>query len=372
MSVKAHPQVVDTPHPAPTVLVTGGAGYLGSALLPQLLESGCRVRVLDVLLWGQAPIAAYLNHPRLELVQADFRDVEPVVRALRGVQAVVHLGGVVGDQACDLDEDRTLEINVIGTRLLAEAARGMGVPRFIFASTGAVYGNCDCSMDEEAPLNPVSLYARTKIAGERILLQMTDPTFAPTILRFGTVFGFSGRSRFDLVINLLTAKALLERQITVYGGDQWRSFVHVDDAARAVHTVLQAPVDTVRGQVFNIGGNEQTFTIREVGEMIHHHVPSAELILSDAVDPSDYRIDAEKARRTLGFMPRWTVDDGICQVMDAVHSGQIRDYRAERYSNVRFMAGSGRALLPARGTRWAEELMENIRRETELVRNGLS
>lgn len=371
MSVHSNHRV----HPlriTPTVLVTGGAGYMGSALLPHLLESGYRVRVLDVLLWGHAPIEPYLHHPRLELVQADFRDVEPVVRALRDAQAVVHLGGVVGDQSCDLDEARTLEINVIGTRLLAEAARGLGVPRFIFASTGAVYGNCDCPMDEDAPLNPVSLYARSKIAAERILLEMANDEFAPTILRFGTIFGFSGRSRFDLVVNLLTAKALLDRQITVYGGNQWRSFVHVDDAARAVLSVLQAPVDVVNGQVFNVGGNEQTFTIREIGELIHHYVPQAELILSDAVDPSDYRLDAGKIRRMLGFTPRLTVEDGIFQVMDAVRSGKVRDYQDEIYSNVRFMAGSGRDLLPARGTRWAEELMESIRRETELVRSGLN
>lgn len=370
MSVHSTPRVKPI-RPTPTVLVTGGAGYMGSALLPQLLESGYHVRVLDVLLWGRAPIAPYLHHPRLELVQADFRDVEPVVRALRDAQAVVHLGGVVGDQSCDLDEARTLEINVIGTRLLAEAARGMGVPRFIFASTGAVYGNCDCSMNEDAPLNPVSLYARSKIAAERILLEMETEAFAPSILRFGTVFGFSGRSRFDLVINLLTAKALLDRQITVYGGNQWRSFVHVEDAARAVLAVLAAPLDAVNGQVFNVGGDEQTFTIREIGEMIHQYVPQAELIVSDAIDPSDYRIDAEKIRRMLGFTPRLTVEDGICQVMDAVRSGKVRDYRAEAYSNVRFMAGSGREMLPARGTRWAEELMDSIRRETELVRSSL-
>ena len=155
----------DHPAAAPLALVTGGAGYVGSALLPRLLESGWRVRVLDCLLWGREPIARWLSDPRVELVEGDFRDEATVVRCLRGADAVVHLGGVVGDPACDLDERRTLEINVTATRLLAEAARRTGVSRFVFASTGAVYGACDRRMDEDAPLNPVSLYARSKIAG---------------------------------------------------------------------------------------------------------------------------------------------------------------------------------------------------------------
>lgn len=348
--------------------MTGGAGYVGSALLPRLLHAGWRVRVLDILLWGEESIRPWLSHPRLELVKADFRDVEPVVRALRGVDAVVHLGGVVGDQSCDLDEQRTLEINVTATRLLAEAARGLDVPRFVFASTGAVYGACDHLMDEESPLNPVSLYARSKIAGERILLEMASDVFAPTVMRFGTIFGFSGRARFDLVINLLTAKALLDQKITVYGGDQWRSFVHVDDAARAVHAALEAPLEQVSGQVFNTGNNEQTYTIREVGEIIHSFVPDAELILSESVDRSDYRINCEKIQRVLGYSTHWSVEDGIRQVTRAIKAGQVSDYTHEKYSNVKFLSNSGACCLRTRGERWAEELMETIRRETEQLR----
>jgi nucleoside-diphosphate-sugar epimerase len=353
---------------APCVLLTGGGGYVGSALLPHLLQGGYRVRLLDVLLWGREPVARWLDHPNLELVEADFRDVEPVVRALRGADAVIHLGGVVGDPACDLDEPRTLEINVTATRLLAEAAKGLDVPRFIFASTGAVYGACDRAMTEDSPLNPVSLYARSKIAGEQILMELADESFAPTILRFGTIFGFSGRARFDLVINLLTAKALLDRQITVYGGNQWRSFVHVDDVANAVFTALQAPVQRVRNQVFNTGSTQQTYTILQIGELIHSFVPQAELIVSEAQEPSDYRIDCAKITEVLGYRTQWTVEDGIRQVMAAVQSGAIRDYRDERWSNVAYLRSSGKDRLPARGSRWAEELMARIRQETQAAR----
>ncbi|HHY89800.1 MAG TPA: SDR family oxidoreductase [Chloroflexi bacterium] len=352
----------DHPAAAPLALVTGGAGYVGSALLPRLLESGWRVRVLDCLLWGREPIARWLSDPRVELVEGDFRDEATVVRCLRGADAVVHLGGVVGDPACDLDERRTLEINVTATRLLAEAARRTGVSRFVFASTGAVYGACDRRMDEDAPLNPVSLYARSKIAGERILLEIAGEDFSPTILRFGTIFGLSGRARFDLVVNLLTAKALVDGRITVYGGNQWRSFVHVDDAARAVLAALQAPRELAHGQIYNTGSDTETYTILHIGELIARMVPQARLEVTPAQDASDYRIDCAKIAGQLGYHAVWTVARGVEQVRAALESGQVRDYTDERYSNVKYMAGSGRDRLPPLGEQWEEGLQERLER----------
>jgi nucleoside-diphosphate-sugar epimerase len=329
----------DHPAAAPLALVTGGAGYVGSALLPRLLESGWRVRVLDCLLWGREPIARWLSDPRVELVEGDFRDEATVVRCLRGADAVVHLGGVVGDPACDLDERRTLEINVTATRLLA-----------------------DRRMDEDAPLNPVSLYARSKIAGERILLEIAGEDFSPTILRFGTIFGLSGRARFDLVVNLLTAKALVDGRITVYGGNQWRSFVHVDDAARAVLAALQAPRELAHGQIYNTGSDTETYTILHIGELIARMVPQARLEVTPAQDASDYRIDCAKIAGQLGYHAVWTVARGVEQVRAALESGQVRDYTDERYSNVKYMAGSGRDRLPPLGEQWEEGLQERLER----------
>lgn len=340
------------------VLVIGGAGYIGSALLPRLLAEGYRVRLLDLLLYGTEPIAEWLDHPHLEILQADFRQVDKVVEAMKDVDAVIHLGGIVGDPACALDEELTTEINVMATRMIAEVAKGSGVSTFVFASTCSVYGASDHILDERSELNPVSLYARSKIASEKVLLQMANERFAPVILRFGTIYGLSGRTRFDLVVNLLTAKALVDGEITVFGGDQWRPFLHVDDAARVLLMVLQAPLEMVRTQVFNVGSNEQNYTIREVGEMVQCQVPEAKLVLRDGdADRRNYWVNFNKIRRTLNFTPKWTVEAGIQQVMQAIHSGKVEDYRDAKYSNVKFLTEEGMNRLGKHENGWAYQLL---------------
>ena len=194
-------------HPSPyldesveKILVIGGAGYIGSALLPFLLKRGYKVRLLDLLMYGTEPIQGFLEHPNLEVMQADFRQVDKVVQAMNGVDAVVHLGAIVGDPACAFDEKLTIEVNLMATRMVAEVAKACGVRRFVFASTCSVYGAGDEILNETSPLNPVSLYAESKIASERILHPMAEDSFSPTLLRFGTIYGFSGRVRFDLVV----------------------------------------------------------------------------------------------------------------------------------------------------------------------------
>jgi len=341
------------------ILVIGGAGYIGSALLPKLLAKGhYRVRLLDRLLYGTEAIEEMLDHPRLEVVQADFRHVDKVVDAMQGMDAVVHLGAIVGDPACALDEELTIEVNLMATRMIAEVAKGCGVSRFIFASTCSVYGASDELLNERSLLNPVSLYARSKIASERVLMEMADSSFAPTNLRFGTIYGLSGRTRFDLVMNLLTAKAIVEGNITVRGSDQWRPFVHVNDAAAAVFKVLEAPISTVRNQVFNVGSDEQNFTIGQIGDLIQKLVPTAEILdLGPDGDRRNYRVDFGKIRSALGFIPQWRVEDGIQQVIEAISSGRVADYRDARYSNVKFLSDEGADCL-TKTNGWAHELIE--------------
>jgi nucleoside-diphosphate-sugar epimerase len=209
--------------------------------LPRLLEAGKRVRLLDVFMYGKEPIQEWLDHPNLEVIEADYRKFDKLVEAMQDVDTVVHLGGLVGDPACAWNEALTVEVNLTFTRVIAEIAKASGVRRFVFASTCSVYGASDEILDESSQLNPVSLYARSKIGSERVLNQLQSPTFNVTILRFGTIYGISGRTRFDLVVNLLTAKAYVDGGITVFGGDQWRPFVHVADAAKAVAAVVDAP-----------------------------------------------------------------------------------------------------------------------------------
>jgi len=341
-----------------TVLVIGGAGYIGSALVPKLLERGYQVILLDLLLYGTEPIQEYLAHPHLQVIQADFRQIDKVVEVMREVDAVIHLGAIVGDPACALDEDLTIDINVMATRMIAEVAKGSGVGRFIFASTCSVYGASEEKLDERSTLNPVSLYARSKIASEKVLLKMADDHFAPVILRFGTIYGLSGRTRFDLVVNLLTAKAVADGQITLFGGEQWRPFLHVDDAALSLLEVLEAHLPLVRNQIINVGSNEQNYTIRQIGEMIHHFVPDAEIVeITSENDRRNYWVDFSKIQKTLGFIPHWTVEKGIQQVIEAMHSGKVGDYKDARYSNVKFLTEEGIFRLARRGNGWDYELL---------------
>jgi nucleoside-diphosphate-sugar epimerase/sorbitol-specific phosphotransferase system component IIC len=353
------------------ILVIGGAGYIGSALLPLLLDKGYNVRLLDLLLYGTEPIEPYLEHPRLEIMQADFRQVDKVVEAMHDVDAVIHLGGIVGDPACALDEELTTDINLMATRMIAEVAKGSGVGHFVFASTCSVYGASDHSLDERSELNPVSLYARSKIASEKVLLKMANEHFAPVILRLGTIYGLSGRPRFDLVINLLTAKAVVEDEITIFGGDQWRPFVHVNDAARAIQLVLESPPNMVRGQIFNVGSNEQNYTIRQIGEIIHQLVPTAVIINNnDIIDPRNYWVNFNKISRTLGFIPDWTVEAGVDQVIQAIRSGKIFDYRDARYSNVKFLTEEGIYRLARSGNGWAYELLNETANSPTIMVDG--
>lgn len=341
-----------------TVLLIGGAGYIGSALLPKLIADNCRVKVFDLFLYGPEPIQPWIEHPNVELIHADFRQVDALVQAMRAVDHVVHLGGIVGDPACAIDEALTIDVNLAATRVIAEVAKGQGVRRLVFASTCSVYGASNELLDERSRLNPVSLYARSKIASEKVLLEMSDERFAPVVVRFGTIYGLSGRTRFDLVVNLLAAKAVLDGKITVFGGSQWRPFLHVDDAALAVATLLRRACGSRQDLIFNVGSNAENYTIGQIGRLIHAKVPEAELIeQGDDGDRRNYRVRFDKIAKKVGFRPRWTVERGVDQVIAAIRAGQIIDYHDSRYSNAEFLISPAGSRLPRRSAQWAQELI---------------
>jgi nucleoside-diphosphate-sugar epimerase len=336
------------------VLVVGGAGYIGSALVQRLLELEYVVRVLDLLLYGDASITEFYDHPKFELVRGDFRHIDTVVSATKGMDAIVHLGAIVGDSACSIDQDMAIEINLRATRTIAEVGKGFGVKRFVFASTCSVYGASDQLLDERSVLRPISLYARTKVESEKVLLGLTDAAFAPTILRFGTVYGLSGRPRFDLVVNLLAAKAVQDGEVGIFGGQQWRPLVHVRDVAEAIVLTLQAPPNNVRGQIFNVGCNEQNYQIADLGLIIREAMPTALVVTQPEEDDRSYRVRFDRIQNKLNFQPRYTVRDGIREIIDAFATGRITDYRDPRYSNFRFlkMSGEQRLVILEHGGGW--------------------
>lgn len=340
------------------VLVIGGAGYIGSALLPKLLERGYQVRLLDLFLFGTGPIAKVMEHHNLEMIHADFRHVDKIVQAMKGVDDVIHLGAIVGDPACALDQELTVEVNLMATRMIAEVAKGSGISRFCFASTCSVYGANDQMLDERSELNPISLYAQSKLASEKVLLHLADETFSPVILRFGTVYGLSGRTRFDLVVNLLTARAVIEGKITVFGGGQWRPFLHVDDAAVALLKAVEAPTDLSHAQVFNVGSNEQNYQLVEAAQIIQSLVAQVEVVDMGAdTDFRNYRVDFSKITKMLGFIPRWTLQEGIKQVIAALETGEVKDYRHPMYSNVKFLSEENNSRLIQRENGWASQMI---------------
>ncbi len=350
------------------VLVIGGAGYIGSALVEELLDLGLHVSVLDAMHFGETTLSRVAGHPNLTLIREDFRHIEALTRAVSGVGSVIHLGGLVGDPACAVDSELTVDVNVTATKVIGEIAKARGVLRFIFASSCSVYGATDEIVDETSRFNPQSLYARSKVASEALLGALNSPDFAVTCLRFATIYGISGRTRFDLVVNLLCAKAVRDRKITVYGADQWRPFVHVKDVARAITMALRAPTDLVAGEAFNVGSDAQNYTLGEVAELIHSQVPDAEITSDDTfVDKRNYRVSFAKIRSRLGFVPSWTIERGIAQVVALVRSNEVGDYSLPTYSNVLYLKSRGtKSFGSFKITGWEQELM-NIDRIVSTV-----
>ncbi len=323
------------------ILVVGGAGYIGSLLVERLLEKGHRVRVLDSLLYGDEALRPVRHHPHFELIVGDCRNIQDVVRAVHGVESIVHLAAIVGDPACNQDHASALETNYAATRMLIEIAKGHGVNRVLFASSCSVYGATDFEMDENAAVQPISLYGQTKVDSERALLEAKTDTFHPTILRYATVFGLGYRPRFDLVVNLLTAKARQEGVITIYNGQQWRPFIHVRDLIEATVQVLHTPSRLVSGEVFNVGDTRLNHTLAEVSEVIRGVFPNVRVEHIDNSDRRNYRVNFDKLRHRTGFLARYSLRDGILEIKRAFDEQLITDYTDLRYHNQRYLKAVG-------------------------------
>lgn len=315
------------------VLVIGGAGYIGSVLVRQLLDAQYEVRVLDKLLFGDESIRDLIGRPGFELLHGDFRHVDAVVNGVRGVDAVIHLGAIVGDPACALDEQTTLQTNYAATALVTEVCKGSGVSRLVFASTCSVYGATDHLVDEKSDLNPVSLYAATKIDAERILLASKTEHFHPVVLRLGTAFGLSPRPRFDLVVNLLTAKAYFDRKIAVYNGEQWRPFVHVSDISRAFRLMLEAPLPLITGEIFNVGSYSMNHRLRDVSAAIRQIASNVDVVHEANSDVRNYRVSFDKIHSVLGFECQTSLLDGIMGMHQALEKRCFADYTSTVYHN---------------------------------------
>lgn len=321
----------------PSILVTGGAGYIGSVLVGRLLVDGCRVRVLDNLVYSAVAILPFLGLPEFELIVGDIRNSKDVRGALEGVQAVVHLAAIVGDPACAGQPALAVEVNRAGSELLLEHALDRGVGRFVFASTCSNYGVMpeeDGYVSEDSPLIPVSLYAETKVGFEQLLLSVKRPGFCATCLRFATAYGLSGRPRFDLTVNEFTRDLATGKRLEVYGQHYWRPYCHTSDLARAMQTLLAADEELVENQAFNVGATAENYTKKMLVDLILEKLPEAESLVSYVereADVRNYRVSFEKIENRLGFGITHTVPEGIVEIIDAIRSGMIDDPESSRY-----------------------------------------
>jgi len=323
---------------AKKVLVTGGAGYIGSVLTRQLLEKGYNVRVLDCLMFGGEPIIDLLNSPAFEFVKGDVRNEADVRKALEGVDYVAHLAAIVGDPACAQQPELARDTNLEGSKLLYRIANEMNVSRFVFASTCSNYGKMsdpDAYVNEESELSPVSLYAETKVGVEQFLLsQSKDNACKPTCLRFSTVYGLSLRPRFDLTVNEFTKELALGRELVIFGEQFWRPYCHVYDLARSVITVLEAPADVVSFEVFNVGDTAENYQKKMIVDEVMKLIPDAKIsYVSKNEDPRDYRVSFEKINTKLGFKVTLRVPDGIAQMKKVLDDGFILNPDDKKYKN---------------------------------------
>jgi nucleoside-diphosphate-sugar epimerase len=307
------------------VLVTGGAGYIGSTLIPTLLEKGHRVKCLDRLFFGRESLQPVASNQNFDLIKDDVRWFDPNV--LRDVDAVIDLAALSNDPSGELDPAKTLDINYLGRVRVAKLSKEYGVKRYILASSCSVYGFQEGILEENSPVNPLTTYAKANTMAEADVLQLSDSKFCVTVLRLATVHGLSARMRFDLAINGIVLGLFKTSKIPVMrDGKQWRPFIHVKDVASAFTAALQSPTEKVNGQIFNAGSDEQNFQILALAELIGKSVGIPfQIDWYGSPDNRSYRVAFKKIRNALGFMPKHTPRDGAVEIYDALKNGKLSD-----------------------------------------------
>ncbi len=322
------------------VLVTGGAGYCGSLLVPQLLEEGYNVTVFDLMYFGDSFFPK--KHPRLKVIKGDIRDTPKLAAAMQGHEAVLSLACISNDASFELDERLSTTINLDAFEPMVIAAKKAGVKRFVYASSSSVYGVSDKpNVTEDHPLVPLTLYNKYKGMCEPLLLRHTDENFVGVIFRPATVCGYAPRLRLDLSVNILTNHAVTNNKITVFGGSQLRPNLHVQDYADLCKLLLSAPTGKIANQIFNCG--YQNMTIMEIAEMVKKVVEQEfpekapiEIVTTPTDDNRSYHINSDKIKNVLGFTPKHTIEEAVRDLVRAFREDKIvNSFADDRFYNVR-------------------------------------
>jgi len=305
------------------ILLTGGSGYLGSILTRKLLSKGHNVRILDNFLFGKDSIKDIENDKKLEIIEGDIRDLSIVGKSLKDIDSVIHLASIVGTQSAELDPKTSMEINFMATRNIAELCKIYKIKQFVFASTCSVYGaQPDQLISENSEVNPLDSYGLSKFQSERAILQSYD---YPTILRLGTLFGASHRMRFDLAINLFISQAMNKEKITVFGGDQWRPFLHVDDAAEAFSFAVENKMEGIYNVIW------KNITINQMAKDVKKIIPTKIEISKDIVDKRDYRVTGAKLEK-FGFKAKKDIAFAAKEFKAKIQD-DVKNYKKDKYSN---------------------------------------
>jgi nucleoside-diphosphate-sugar epimerase len=313
------------------ILITGGAGYIGSVVVMQLLKSGHKVKCLDRFFFGKESLEEVISNPNLELIKDDIRWFDP--KNLKNVDAVLDLAALSNDPSGELDPSKTFDINYRGRSRVARMSKECGVKRYVLASTCSIYGfnknvnDHSLLLDETSAIDPLTTYAKANRNAEEEILPFASSKFTVTVLRFATVYGYSGRMRFDLVINAWVLGLFKNQRISLMrDGTQWRPFIHVRDAARAYELVLDHPTDEINGQIFNVGFNEQNYQILPLSEVIAESLGLDYTIdWYGSPDIRSYKVSFSKFKEIVNFRPTYTPIEGALEVYEALKNGRLKE-----------------------------------------------
>jgi nucleoside-diphosphate-sugar epimerase len=320
------------------VLVTGGAGYVGAVLVPKLLQAGYRVKVIDLYLYGDGVLDAVKDNPGLEQIKGDIRDRQLLEQIIPGCDAVIHLACISNDPSFELDPGLGKSINYDAFVDLVDVAKASGVKRFIYASSSSVYGIKETeNVSEDLPLEPLTDYSKYKALCEDILLKAREPGFVGLVLRPATVCGYSPRLRLDLTVNILTNHAINNGKITVFGGQQKRPNIHIEDMTDLYIKSLEWSDEAIDGKIFNAG--YENHTVMEIAEMVRQEVgEKVEIVATPTDDHRSYHISSEKIKAELGFVPKHTIDEAVRDLVRAFEANLIPNSMTDiRYYNIKTM-----------------------------------
>jgi len=317
------------------VLVTGGAGYAGSVLVPKLLERGYDVRVLDLMMFGSQGLDSVKD--RCEIMKGDIRDSRLVKKCLEGVNSVIHLAAISNDPCSELDHELTKQINYNSTKNLVNLAKEKKIKRFIFASSSSVYGiKKEPNVTEDLFLEPLTIYSKTKAMAEEFIKENSDDKFTAVNIRPATICGYSPRMRLDLAVNILTEHAINKSRITVFGGEQKRPNIHIEDITDYYADLLKVSKEKITGKSFNAGS--ENHTMMQIAEMIREIIGEhIQIEKTETKDIRSYHISSEKIKRVLGFEPKRTIGDAVLDLKKAFENGLIPNPSNSVYRNIERM-----------------------------------